>query len=182
VTIRNSVFKRCDTIVVNFANDLAFGSKSAAGYEAPNNILLENNFFDVSMDNTGGPTYYSVNIRECTNCTIRYNSWLQAPRMPNGQISLNNKYIGNVGPQNQANCSVNGVTWAYNVWEGAKCGTTDKNVADAGFVNRVAMNLHLAAGSPAIDSGDAASHPTTDIDGQARPTIGAPDAGADEAG
>jgi hypothetical protein len=24
------------------------------------------------------------NIRECTNCTIRYNSWLQEPRMPNG--------------------------------------------------------------------------------------------------
>jgi hypothetical protein len=181
VTIRNSTFMRCDTIVVNFANDLAFGSKSAAGYEAPNNILLENNFFDVSMDNTGGPTYYSVNIRECTNCTIRYNSWLQAPRMPNGQISLNNKYIGNVGPQSDANCGVGGITWAYNVWEGAKCGATDKNVGNVGFVNRGAMNLHLAPGSPAINAGDPSYFPSRDIDGQLRPFGGLPDAGADEA-
>ena len=181
MTVRNSVFMRCDTIVVNFANDLAFGSKSAAGYEAPNNILLENNFFDVSMDNTGGPTYYSVNIRECTNCTIRYNSWLQAPRMPNGQISLNNKYIGNVGPNSQANCDVGGITWGYNVWEGAKCAATDKNVANAGFVNRGAMNLHLAPGSPAINAGDPSFYPAKDIDGQARPSGGAPDAGAAEA-
>jgi hypothetical protein len=183
MTVRNSVFMRCDTIVVNFANDLAFGSKSAAGWEAPNNILLENNFFDEALDNSGyGPTYYAVNIRECTNCTVRYNSWLQAPRMPNGQISLNNKFIGNVGPQNQQNCYVSGITWGYNVWEGAKCGATDKQVSDAGFVNRAAMNLHLAAGSPAINAGDAASHPTTDIDGQARSSVGPPDAGADEAG
>jgi hypothetical protein len=123
-----------------------------------------------------------VNIRECTNCTVRYNSWLQAPRMPNGQISLNNKFIGNVGPQNQANCDVGGITWGYNVWEGAKCTTTDKNVADVGFVNRAAMNLHLAAGSPAINAGDPSYYPAKDIDGQARPFGGVPDAGADEAG
>jgi hypothetical protein len=121
-----------------------------------------------------------VNIRECTNCTIRYNSWLQAPRMPTGQISLNNRYIGNVGPQNQANCGVAGVTWAYNVWEGAKCGSTDKDVADAGFVNRAAMDLHLRTGSAAVNAGDPGTFPTKDIDGQAR--TGTPDAGADEMG
>jgi len=46
--------------VINFANDLAGDSKSAAGYAAPNNILIENNFLDEAMDNTGGPTYYSL--------------------------------------------------------------------------------------------------------------------------
>jgi chitodextrinase len=181
VTVRNSIFRYCDTLTVNFANDLAFGSKSAAGYEAPNNLLLENNFFDAAMDNTGGPTWYAVNVRECTNCTVRYNSWLQAPRMPTGQISLNNKYIGNVGPMTQWTCNVAGVTWAYNVWDQAQCSPTDKQVSDFGFVNPAAVDLHLKPGSPAINAGDPSFYPARDIDGQSRPLGGAPDAGADEA-
>jgi len=182
VTIRNSIFRRCDTIVINFANDLAGDSKSAAGYAAPNNILIENNFLDEAMDNTGGPTYYSLNMRECTNCTIRYNSWLQEPRQPNGEISLNNKYIGNVGPMSQNDCYTTGVTYSYNVWKGGKCGATDLNVTTLGFLNSTpgSFDLHLAATSPAINRGDPANYPATDIDGQARPMGVAPDAGADE--
>ncbi len=134
VTIRNSVFRRCDTIVINFANDLAGDSKSAAGYAAPNNVLIENNFLDEAMDHTGGPTYYALNIRECTNCTIRYNSWLQEPRMPNGEVSLNNRFIGNLGPMSPWNCYDNGVSYSYNVWKGAKCGRTDRRVRDLGFI------------------------------------------------
>src|SRR3989442_8854734 len=176
LTIRNSTFEKCDTIVVNLANDLA-NSNSAAGYRAPNNVLIENNFFDEARDSTGGQTYYALNIRECTNCTIRYNSWSQAPRLPDGEIALNVKYIANVGPFIPWACPLAGVTFSHNVWEGASCSSTDKNVADVGFVNRAAADLHLVAGSPAIDAGDPASFPATDIDGDRRPIGAGPDAG-----
>jgi hypothetical protein len=182
VTIRNSVFRRCDTIVINFANDFAGDSKSAAGYGAPNNILIENNFLDEALDHSGGPTYYSLNLRECTNCTIRYNSWLQEPRQPTGEISLNNRYIGNLGPMSQGNCYTTGVSYSYNVWRGAKCGRTDRRVAYMGFMNptRGRFNLHLRRNSPAINRGTRSSFPRRDIDGQARPRGTRPDAGADE--
>jgi hypothetical protein len=184
LTIRNSVFRRCDTMVINFANDLAGDSKSAAGYAAPNNILIENNFLDEAMDHSGGPTYYALNIRECTNCTIRYNSWLQEPRMPNGEVSLNNRFIGNLGPMSQYNCYSNGVSYSYNVWKGAACGPTDLNVASLGFLNATpgSFDLHLAPGSPALNRGDPGTYPARDIDGQSRPLGSGPDAGADEAG
>jgi len=178
MTVRNSTFKMCDTIVVNFANDLA-NSNSAAGFRAPNNILIENNFFDTSKDNTGGPTWYALNIRECSNCTIRYNSWTQAPRMPDVETHLNVKFIGNAGPFSSAGCLA-GVTFAYNVWEGASCSSTDKNVANVGFANEGAVDLHLTSTSPAINAGDPGTFPSADIDGQARPLGGTPDAGADE--
>ena len=177
VTMRNSTFRNCDTIVVNFANDLA-NSNSAAGYRAPNNVLIENNFFSTATDNTGGPTYYALNIRECTNCTVRNNSWTQPPRMPTGEVSLNVRFVANVGPQVQWNCVA--ATFSYNVFEGAACSSTDRNVANVGFVNRSTLDLHLAAGSPAIDAGDPGNYPARDIDGQARPLGGRPDAGADE--
>ena len=179
VTIRNAVFRRCDTITVNFANDLA-NSVSSAGFRAPNNVLIENSFFDAARDNTGGPTWYALNIRECTHCTVRYNSWLQAPRMPTGEISLDNRFIGNAGPMSSAGCDVPGVVFAFNVWEGAACSATDRDVADVGFVDPGTLDLHLRAGSPAIDAGDPSVFPSVDIDGQLRPIGGAPDAGADE--
>jgi hypothetical protein len=184
LTIRNSTFRNCDTMGVNIANDLA-NSNSAAGYRAPNNVLIENNFFDESRDFTGGPTFYALNIRECTNCTIRYNSWLQPPRMPNGEIAYNVSFIGNAGEMTQENCGVDGVTFSRNVWFGAQCSRTDKKVdtlAGIGFVDPASLDLHLKPGSPAIDAGDPASFPVTDIDGDRRPAGAAPDAGADERG
>jgi hypothetical protein len=72
------------------------------------------------------------------------------------------------------------INWRHNVLQGGVCGAGDKNAA-AGFVD-MNSNLHLAAGSAAINAGDPASFPGRDIDGQTRPGGAAPDAGADEAG
>ena len=73
-----------------------------------------------------------------------------------------------------------GVTADYNVWyAGAKVGSHDK-VAPSGFVNAAALDFHLKTGAAAIDAGDPAGAPATDIDGDARPQGGVPDAGADE--
>jgi chitodextrinase len=181
VTLRRNVFRNCDTIGVNFANDLA-NSNSQAGYRSPDHAVIENNYFAAATDATGGPTYYALNIRECTNCIVRYNSWLQAPRMPTGEISLNNLWEANVGPMGSQNCGITGVTYAYNVWTDAKCSSTDKQVSAIGFVNAASLDLRLTAGSPAIDAGNPSNYPASDIGGQARPLGGAPDAGADEAG
>jgi hypothetical protein len=76
------------------------------------------------------------------------------------------------------------VTYSYNVWRGAQCGPTDLNVASLGFLNSTpgSFDLHLAAGSPAINRGDPGNYPVADFDGQTRPMGGVPDAGADEKG
>jgi hypothetical protein len=181
VTIRNSVFTKCDTITLAFFTSLAGDSKSPAGFAAPDHILLENNFFDHSYDASGGPTYNALQIGECTNCVIRNNSWLQnalLPRNPpGGEISRNNVVAGNVGPQ--SDCGNGGITFSHNVFRGIACGPTDKNVRYLGFVNAAKMNLHLRADSPAVNAGDPRRSTLRDIDGQRRP-LRRPDAGADE--
>ncbi|MGZ4659474.1 MAG: choice-of-anchor Q domain-containing protein [Blastococcus sp.] len=50
------------------------------------------------------------------------------------------------------------------------------------FANASAFDLHLVAGSPAIDSGNngASGEPATDADGIARPVNGTVDRGAYE--
>jgi hypothetical protein len=181
VTLRGNVFRNCDTIGVNFANDLA-NSNSQAGYRAPDHAVIENNYFAAATCAPGCTTYYALNIRECTNCTVRYNSWLQAPRVLPVEVSLNNLWEANVGPMGQANCGQPGITYAYNVWTDAKCSATDKQVSTIGFVNAASLDLRLTAGSPAINAGNPSDYPGSDIGGQARPLGGAPDAGADEAG
>ena len=71
------------------------------------------------------------------------------------------------------------VTYVRNVWQGAACSSTDKN-APAGFRNPNAFDFHLVDGAAAVNAGDPNNHPATDMDGQARPLGGTPDAGADE--
>jgi len=95
----------------------------------------------------------------------------------------NVSYTGNVSPLLYASQCVGGVTYSNNVWtnaSGAKCNASDKSVASPGFVNPGAHDLHLTASSPAINAGNPAGYPAVDIDGQARPLGGAPDAGSDE--
>ncbi len=59
-------------------------------------------------------------------------------------------------------------------------GVASVSALDALFVNRAGGNLHLAAGSAAVDAGTAAGAPALDFDGQARPGGAGVDIGADE--
>src|SRR5207247_9631300 len=101
-------------------------------------------------------------------------------RMPSGEISLGNRFVGNLGPMADYNCLQTGIQYSHNVWLSAKCGPTDKRVKSLGFVNPESLDLHLLATSPAIGAGDSADRPSTNIDAQARPLRAAPDAGADQ--
>jgi hypothetical protein len=82
-----------------------------------------------------------------------------------------------IDTNNSANCS--NATWSYNVVaSGSACGGI---LAPTGFA-LPPLNLHLSLGAAAINAGNPANYPSTDIDGHARPAGGRPDAGAQEAG
>ena len=101
----------------------------------------------------------------------------------------NVKIIGNIGPEARASTpgatdavkpQPAGVTIDYNVWyAGAKVGPHDQ-VAPSGFIDPAAFNFHIGPLSAAVNAADPANAPAADIDGEARPSGTAPDAGADE--
>jgi hypothetical protein len=171
VTIRNSVFRNCAVFALSITEYNGSGP--------PRNYLIENNVFGTSI---GG--YYSLqfnsNASALRDILIRNNSSTQEFLIDNQQPTISNvRAVANVAPIAPWNCSSR-VTYAYNVWQGAACSPTDRNVSSLGFRNPGALDLHLVAGAAAIGRGDPANHPATDIDGDARPSGGAPDAGADE--
>jgi hypothetical protein len=170
ITIRRSSFRNC------FYFDIFFTQWS--GPDPPAGILLENNVFASAINGGFYSVYFSDHMREVRDATLRYNSALQsfgfAPGMPLAGVSL----IANVTPMSRGECN-RAVTYAYNVWDGARCSATDRN-ARAGYLDGSALNLRVSNGSPAINSGDPASFPRTDFTGRKRPAGGRPDAGAFE--
>jgi hypothetical protein len=170
LTIRNSRFNNCQTHNV-------FISPWWGTLER--NVLLENNFGGVVR--TG---YYGFRVANgggtCDNVVYRYNSAVTPFLMECGTVRNGAKMIANVGPITAGLCE-SYVTYSHNVWNGAACGPTDLN-APSGFVNASASDLRLQAGSAAINHGDPSVYPAVDIDGNARPLGGLPDAGASEQG
>jgi hypothetical protein len=168
LVVRNSRFHRCGIFDLHIAGTV----------DPPvRNVLVENNFFEPAVD--GG--FYSLSITDGINVTVRNNSSSQEFRFGASTTIFSNwLVVGNVAPYSGAACQ-SVFTYSRNVWEGGRCGSTDLNVDDLGFVNPGAGDYHLKSTSPAIDAGDPSSYPATDIDGQARPLGAAPDAGADEA-
>jgi hypothetical protein len=169
LVIRNSRFYNCDVF------DVSIGSMN--GSPPPQNITIENNVFG------GANGYYSLdfndNATSLTNVMIRNNSATQSMYLGNAIPELTNvSVIANVAPYKPWACDAR-ITYAYNVWDGARCARTDLN-ARSGFRNPSALDLHLVNGAKAINHGDPKSYPNRDIDGRKRPQGKRVDAGAYE--
>ena len=163
VVIRNSWFTDCSTQGVFF--------KEGLGGEI-NNVLVENSWF-------GKLIGYNTLIFDdgISNMVARYNSFAQAPRLGGGVSTSNLSAYGNAGIM--SNGCGEGVVYRYNVWSASKCGSTDLQ-ANPSFINPGALDLRLAANSPAINRGDPGAYPAIDVFGTARPLGGRADAGAHE--
>jgi len=175
VTIRGNTF---------YNNDVFDLSVGVFGNATLSNVTIEDNFFASSGSNFDSSLGLNTNTTSWNGLTVRYNSALVYMRHPVCSGGCTNvTYTGNLSPLVYAGQCISAVTYRNNVWtngSGAKCGSSDKSVASAGYVNAGAHDLHLVAGSAAIDAGSTTVFPGTDIDGQGRPMGAAPDAGADE--
>jgi chitodextrinase len=176
LTIRNSRFERCGT------HDIFIRSWGTinGSYHPLRNVVVENNF--LGKTDAG---FYSIQFvddlaTDSTSFVVRNNSTLQAfhDGIERGTIS----FVGNVlDSMTSWECGQSTPSrWSYNVYEsGVKCGSTDF-VGAVSYRDRARLDLHLLAGSAAIGRGSPTNYAAGDIDGEARPLGGAPDAGADE--
>jgi hypothetical protein len=167
VTIRNNRFLNCEHADLMIKGD-----------QGPiDGFLIENNFFDRTLS-----AYYSINLYEtsrgCRDVLMRNNTALQNIRL---DACTGGTMTGTIQPSMSSNtCSQATVKLDWNVYEsGQKCGPNDV-VSAITYVDRANFDLRLRSGSAAIDRGNPSSYASDDIDGQARPKGGAPDAGAHE--
>jgi hypothetical protein len=175
ITIRRSRFTNCDGTAA-----LAIGKIGSAPMDG---VLVENNWFDKR-----GDTFYGIGLSyDIRNLVFRYNSASKAiaflNRPENCTMGTCGPYafVGNYMPVGHGWCDRSRVTYRHNVWRGARCSETDRNVGALAFVNEDAFDLHLSPNSSAVCSGDPKNHPGIDIDGQRRTKRFRPDAGADQA-
>ena len=117
------------------------------------------------------------------NVTVRYNAFAvnqQPMRVSGGTSAQNIQVYGNAGEGPGCDNPNGAVSYGYNVWDDAKCASTDMT-SDPKFVSNGSgsgFDLHLQSGSPAIGKGDPTRYPASDADGDTRTTP--PDAGADQ--
>jgi hypothetical protein len=185
LTIQGNTFKKCAVFDI-FLQSLPNGSAGT-----PKNVTIQNNFLEKTIEGFYSiflPRHNEGNPEHFENLEIRNNSATQAISADPRATYTNANFNGNIAPSlvfwNEAT-EVNQATPAgaqadYNVLygPGAKKNGSHDQTAPAGFVNESTLNLHLLAGAAAIDNGDPADHPATDIDGNPRPNP--PDAGAAE--
>jgi hypothetical protein len=172
VTIRDSRFDHC-TIFDIFVTWWNFVSPE---YPQPTNLTFENNWFFDTLDHNFA-VLFSDHPTRYTNVLIRYNSFsgtLGISAVAKSMFSV----MANIGPLAGYGCA-SGVSYAFNVWDRAKCGPTDRQ-GPSGYVDPGAYNLRLTRGAPAIDHGNPKSYPKRDIFGTKRPRGKRADAGAVE--
>lgn len=185
--LKNSRFWNCATM------DLMFTRGSWYGAPAWGNVVVENNFFGKSTNESnwhyygllfnGAMTYDGASLN---NFKVRYNTFEQPVAMDNFNFTGASEWVGNLG--SGWDC-LPGMTYSYNV--GTKCSATDKLASEPyGFVKPSNPANHFEVPDlrlkdesvSAINAGDPTSFPATDIDCGPRPGGAGPDAGADEYG
>jgi hypothetical protein len=170
VRIENNRFSNCSG-----TGSLAL---TTVGSSRVRQVLVQNNWFDER-----GDAYYAVQAdRSVDQLTLRYNSSVKSMAFTDcGSAGCGRpaSVIANVMPWNPSLCA-RGVSYAYNVLDGGRCGGTDKRVRKLGFVDPGAFDLRLSPSSPARCAGDPQVIPGDDIDGQRRGRGRRPDAGADQ--
>jgi hypothetical protein len=149
------------------------------------NITLENNWFDASLQGDGSSRRWdAVDVdNPVSGLVVRNNSFaVDAGLQLTGTFS-NARVVGNV-MRYGGSCEA-GVTYTSNVFMPFSaysmqtgCGPSDKKVTTFGYANPSGFDFHLAAGSPAIGAGSLSDCPVDDIDGQSR--NGRCSAGSDE--
>ncbi len=189
LTVRNSKFRN---ILVNTA--VIFITNVLTDPGDPHDITFENNWFGDPVSGAGGGAFFDIStqnpvIQTCTNLKFRYNSFVSEGVSLACASASGTQFVGNTGPSpagTSAHCPTlsGGIIYSHNVFTDQTCGATDKHSAALNYVNSAttALDLHLTAGSAAIDAGDPGDFPAKDIDGQNRPAGAGPDAGADEFG
>src|SRR5262249_1543138 len=149
------------------------------------NITLENNFFDASLQGDGSSRRWdAVDVdNPVSGLVVRNNSFaVDAGLQLTGTFS-NARVVGNV-MRYGGNCEA-GVTYTSNVFMPFSaygmqpgCGPSDTKVPTFGYVNAATLDFPLGDASPAIGAGAVGDCPADDIDGDSR--SGRCDAGADQ--
>jgi hypothetical protein len=179
VVVRNSRFSNC-AIMDMFVED----DHGPAG--DVHDLTVENNFFDAPGSRGGGPSRgsYSLYIAghggSLHDVHVRFNSFLSTAIVDTfTSDSSNIELVGNAGTRPSWQC-YRGVTFSYNVWDGARCSDTDRR-AGLAFVEPGSVDLHLQRSSGALAAvPPEVPGPAVDIDGQPRPLRARRDAGADQ--
>jgi hypothetical protein len=182
---RRNLFIGCPVMAMFFTN--------WSGGPPYRDVLIENNVFGHTLDNTGGwhsgPSLLLGggfnNQNTWFGWTVRYNTFETDPFVgdaPGG----GSRWYGNLGG---IDCS-SAFTYSYNV--GETCGgkgevlvrnaTNDRTHRNRApfYVNAPAGDFRLRPGALAIDRGDPGAHPAVDKLRKRRPAGRAPDAGAYE--
>lgn len=182
ITVRNSVFYNCatsDIIARPFRDSL-------------DNLTFENNFFgevlhpgaalNIGSGDGGGDPIGGTNV-------TRYNyiastAIVCQPSASCMQIYGNIMAVGSC-QSGAYNYNVFLANWSVTCGPNAKRGNPSfvGPTPNPGYMNGIRPNYRLAAGDTvALNAGDPTRYPATDIDGIARFSGSAPDAGADELG
>ena len=171
--LRRSRFHHCEDF------DILFKHRSPV--LETTNTTIENTWFDKPWPDGSTAIQFSEPDSGGTfgNVLIRNNSFAGTLLLKPAVTYRGARVESNVGNRYAGPCSGE-VDVAHNVWEGGRCGRTDRR-APSGFRAPHRFDFHLKPGAAAIDRGHPSSFPRTDIDGQRRPRGGRPDAGADEA-
>jgi hypothetical protein len=172
--LENSRFKNCGSVGVR----VSYGTNRNS--EAPNGLLIQNNVFDQCAPIPVSQCYYSAELGNGNNVTIRNNTFIQSeqPTTSNGSPS-NVIRINNVGALDGCQNFGTNITYSHNIWKNGTCNSTDKSYGNL-LLN--ADGSPQSSSSPVINAGDSSNCPPYDILGHTRPYGGGCDAGAYEFG